>query len=380
MASFQDYLNVLRSNTRYERVKIEWLRSDDSVESIYIGDLLGGSLSINRNNGVRRAVSLELKNEDNLLPNVYGIWVKRKFRLWLGYNIPSLNEDYFIEQGVFVMRNPQYSSLPEGSTVTLNGADKFVLLNGEIGGELEDIYEITNGTNVNLAVGLILPEFGDNITPLMSLTTQTFPYTVRKDYGKTIGDMLKDIAYFSSRNIFYDETGRFNFIDDVDDEVKGSLWDFNYGDDLYSLLELGVENKFDEVKNYVKIICQNVNGTTVIGEASNEDPNTGTEISRIGRLPYIDTNSYIDNVTDANNLCEYILKRTKVMASQITIRCMKMFHLDVDKVITITNNAMKYDRKRVLINQINIDLSVGGEMTLVCVDTDEVDFTVGRVD
>lgn len=377
MASYSDYVDSIRSGIYKPTVRIELLRDDETVESVLSGDVLSGTLSINRNNGVRRTCSVTFVATEDLLPNVYGIWAKRKFKLWLG--LETDNGEYLKPQGVFVVTNPSYNSTPTDKIVTINGIDKFCLFNGEIGGVLKDIYQVGSGTNVNNAVITIIQEFGDVKNPILDLSTQTFPYDIRKGQDENIGDMLKEIAYFSSRNIFYNENGELVFEDDVDDNIKGSLWDFNDSYDKFSYLGSDVEYKFDGVKNVVKVIGNNVNGTTVQYTAINNNPSTGTEVDRIGELAMVVINDYISTISEAQNLAEYILKRTKVLASSATIRAIKMFELDVDKVITVTDSNLNFDKKRFLINQISIDLSIGGEMTLSVVDVDEIDFTVGSV-
>ena len=199
--TYNDYLLYINKQIQKPIAKIEWLRVDETVESTITSDILGGNLSISRNNGVRRTCSFTLKNEPNLLPDIYGIWVKKKFKLWLGV-IDDNGNEFFLPQGVFVLTNPNYNSEPSGSTVTINGTDKFCLLNGEMGGILKDIYQINSGTNVNNSITTILTAFGDPKPPIMDLTSQTFPYTIRKGQDDNIGELLKEIAKISSRNIY----------------------------------------------------------------------------------------------------------------------------------------------------------------------------------
>ena len=104
MASFQDYISMLRDGSYNPIAKVEWLRSDETVESTLIADILGGSLTINRNNGVRRTCSINLKGDASLLPDVYGIWVNKKFKLYIGFNIGG--ENFFLPQGIYVLTNP----------------------------------------------------------------------------------------------------------------------------------------------------------------------------------------------------------------------------------------------------------------------------------
>lgn len=381
MANFDDYIISLKSGIVKPRIKIEWLRSDETVESIFTDDVLDGSLTITRNSGIRRSISFTVKNSSDLLPNIWGVWINRKVKIYLGVNCADGN-DYFIPQGVFVMSNPSYTSDPTGSRVTFNANDKFALLNGESGGLLTDIYLISSGTSVTNGVKTILTAFNDKVPPVIYPNSITYPYEIRKGYGNNIGDILKDTAYFMSYNVFYDVNGALNLIPDTDDELKASLWDFNFQDDKYCYLGSTMESDFANVRNVVKVIGTNLsNSTSIVGTAKNTDLTSTSNIYAIGEIPYEPVeNSYINTQLQADNLANFILKRVKILNQSISIKSIPMYHLDVDSVITITDNNIGANLSRYLITSITIPLNpVGGEMTVNCVQTDEVDFTVGKV-
>lgn len=379
MASFQDYINTLKSGTLKPKIKIEWLRVDETVESEMIEDILGGSLTINRNNGIRRAIEFTIKNSEALLPNIYGIWLNKKLKLSLGYE--TLNGDWFEPQGIFVISNPNYTSSPNGSTVTINAVDKFSLLSGENGsGLLKDIYLIDNGTNINYAVQKILVDFKDPIVPILRPSTMNLPYTIRKGQGENVGEMLKSIAYASARNIYYDTEGRLVFDEDFDDNIKGSEWDFNFQDEKYTYLGSNLEHQFSNVRNYVKVIGQNINGAIVTGIAIDNDLTSPTNTNIIGEIPDIVANDYISTIAEAERLAKYKLKRLKVLNQAISIESIPLFHLDVDKVITLTDENYKITNQRYLVTSISTGLEFGSRMTIQCCLVDEIDFTVGAVD
>ena len=64
-AQFETYINALLSGQYTPIAKIDFLRSiDESIESTIIGEITDGTLNIERNNGVRRAVDITLTNID----------------------------------------------------------------------------------------------------------------------------------------------------------------------------------------------------------------------------------------------------------------------------------------------------------------------------
>lgn len=381
MASFDEYIEVLKSGTIKPRIKIEWLRVDETVESEIVEDILDGNLTINKNNGVRRVIDFTVKNSVSLLPHIDGIWINKKLRLSLGVQLPT-GGDYLIQQGVFVLSNPSYTSSPSGSTVTFQAMDKFSLLDGQNGsGILQDIFLIASGTNINTGVQSILTAFKDTIPPNLQPSTKTFPYDLRKGQTDNVGSMLQSIAYFASRNVYYDEYGRLTFVDDIDDDKKASLWDFNFQDDRFCYLGSTIENQFSAVRNVVKVIGDNSssNGLIAVGVAKDTDLTSPTNIYRIGEIPHVVQNNYIQTNADAQALAEYMLKGLKVLNSTFSLDVIPMYHLDVDRVVTITDPSLGYVKQRFLIQSMSIGLGVDRSMTISGVAVDEIDFTVGAI-
>lgn len=376
--SIQDYINYLQTFTRLEpRVRVQFLRQDETVESEITADVLGGSLTINRANGVRRAVSVEFANINGQFnPDIDGVWVNRKFKLFLGYRING--EDFLLPQGVFVMTNPKYNSSPNSTRATLNGVDKFSLLDGKNGGYLNNVYIINAGTNPNTAIRALLNVYDDDVPPVLDPITTNTPYDIRKNYDDTAKSVLDELQFMTSRNIFYDEEGRLTFRRDVDDNQKGSLFDFDdnsSGSLRYGYLGSEREADFSKVYNVVKVIGDNINGSIVSAEARDTNPLSSTNVNRIGEKPHKPiTQSIIQTTQQAQDLADYILKRSIVLNNLVTITCIPMFHLDVDEIITLTDRQHGFERQRFLINSLSIPLTVGGTMSISAVSADEIDF------
>lgn len=376
MANFSDYIAVLKSGVIRPRIKIEWLRPDETVESILTSDILGGNLTINRSNGVRRAIDFTVKNSPELLPNIYGIWINKKIKLSLGV-ICSDGEDFFIPQGVFVIANPTYISSPSGSEVTFTAIDKYSSLLGESGsGILKDIYQINNGTLVNDGIKALLLAFNDNISPNLYPNSITFPYTIRKGQEETIGSMLQDICMFTSYNGYYDTNGVFTTRPDVDDINKGVSWEFGSDGDSFTYLGSSVEYRFNDIRNMVICIGANINGTIVKGIAKDEDLTSPTNVFVMGEIPFVMQSDYLQTDQQALDLAKFMLKRKKVVNQFVNITSIPVYHLDVDEIVTVTDSNLGFDRSRLLATSINMSLEFGGQMTTTCVLADEIDFTI----
>lgn len=378
MANIDDYIQQLRTGVIKNRIRIEWLRKDETVERINESDIISGSISINRNNGIRRTITVELPLTKDLLPNIYGVWVNKKFKVWIGVYVNGNTDIFWSEQGTFVLSNPTYTVENGGGTITINGTDKFCLLNGENGsGTLKDIYQVDMGSDVNQVLKQILAEFNEPKSPMLDPLSKTFPYDIRKSYGDSIGDMIQDIAYFCARNVYFNKEGHFRFEDDKDDETKGSIWNFNSELDKLAYMGNSLESRFNDLRNVVKIVAENVNGNLVTATAKDENLASETNIYRIGEIPEVIVNNIIQTEADALALAQYILKRKVILTHSSTINCTPIMVLDVDRVITITDRYLNFDKKRFLITGITMGLGFGDVMSMSLVDVDEIDYTIG---
>ena len=373
----QDYLNALENNVRKPIIKIEFLRYDDETPYAEItGDLINGSgnLTVNNVNGVRRAVDFSLINvSGDYIPSPDTIWLRQKIKLYLGLNIDD--SDFFIEQGVFVLDDPASISNFSEKRLDIKAIDKFSLLDGSLGGEIDANYIIPAGTNILSAIKAVLQPSTDAlkevvydpILPVLDIAfaSITTPYSIEKSAGDTMGDIIIELAEMVSANVYYNEHGQLVFEQDFKDNIKGSLYDFsteefNYGGST-------ITYKFNKVYNAVKVIGDNVNGATYTATVENNNLQSPTSIPNVKfmRIKVItDTNIYSNAL--AQTRAEYELKRLTNLLNEISITSVPMYHLDVDKVITLTDSSQGLDRYRYLINSISIPLSTGGSMTVTC--------------
>jgi len=376
MLTFQDYINELKKGVFKKRVKIEWLRREDETPyEEFSADIMGGNLSISRQNGTRRSVSLKLKNIDGkYIPSEDGVWINQKFKLYLGLDING--EDYLIPQGVFVISDPVATSNFSETYIELNGIDKFSLLDGTLGGNLEGIYQIPLNTKIFDAINSILVLAKDKLPALLGdyFKTDKTPYTIRKEVGSaTLGEILTDFAFMVSANIYYGDLGNLVFEEDIDDEIKGSIWDFTTDEFHY----LGATNSyaFSKVYNKVVVIGANIDGNIATGMAENKNLQSNTRSQLIGvkiMPPVTDDNITTDDL--AQQRAVYELKRVTGLQSSISIKCTPFFHFNVDEVITITDKNLKLDHEKHLIQSIDIDFSNSGTMTVSCIKSKELAF------
>lgn len=376
--TYDDYINALKSTTIRPRIKIEFLYPDETVKEEITQDIKsdGGNLSINFQNGVRRSCNVSLINIDKkYIPSPNTIWIKNKFRLWLGLEING--EDYFISQGIFVIRNPEVSSNFSEKLVNLTGIDKFALLDGQLGGDLDAIYQISVGTNIYAAIKSILVLAGDTKSPILDTKyiSEVTPYTIRKEAGRNYGELLIELAGMLSTNIFYNENGHLVFEEgaiDIVDNVKSPIWEFTT--DEFEYIGSTVTYQFEDIFNEVLVIGDNINGNIATGKATNTNLLSSTRTSLIGKRTKVIEDSIISTNSLALQRANYELKRLVMLQSKSVIKSTPMFHLDVNKVITLTDDYYNFNKDRFLIQSVNIPFSLGSQIDIDVVNAVELKF------
>lgn len=363
----QTYFNHLKTNIRQPIVKIEILRNvDETIIDSIVGDILneGGNLTITRQNGIRRSVEFTLMNiTGKYIPQIDGrVWIRQKVRIYFGLRINE--QEYWISQGIYVMDNPTALSDLSRKTVNIKALDKFSLLDGTLGGELDDNLVFPAGSSVFQTIRTVLEMSGDPKSSLIDVDlTQITCYAIEKTCGDKLGDILIELANMLSLEVFYDTNGYLRFQNPVDPLYSGSSYDF--GDAEYNYLGASQEYKFADVYNAVLVIGDNSNGQTYSYEAVNNDLLSNINVNALGfkRTKVItDTNIYSTDL--AMKRAKYELNLISRLQSSIKINIIPMCHLDVGDVVTLTDPSLKLDRQRFLINGISIPFSIGSKMSI----------------
>lgn len=377
--SFNDYLDLINKNIYRQRIKLQLLRySDLSVYQEITGDIVNGSgsLHVERKNGIRRTMSCSLINHTiynvgNYVPDIVnGVLPPRQpIKLYLGLADENGNE-FYLPQGVFFLTDPQSSSNLSESIVTLDLSDAFSLFDGTTGGELTRTFIVTLNSNIYNVINSILQT--ENYYPLPCIldsqySSQTTPYTITKEAGSgTYGDLLNELALMLSANLFFNTEGQLVFQQDYNDAIKGSVFDFTTANAQY----LGVTNRYDYTKFYnsILVVGQNVNGAVYSAEVTDTNLMSPTSVNNIGfkRQKRIEDPN-INSTVLCQDRANFELKRAIAIQNEVSISSVPLYHLDVDQVITLTDENLKFNKERFLINGFTIPFDVGGKMTINCV-------------
>lgn len=378
--TFSDYLNLIDNGIYRQRIKLQLLRySDLSVYQEITGDIINGSgqLNIERKNGIRRSCSVSIVNstidqkgkyipdvKNNILPP------RQPIKLWLGL-ADEYGEEFYLPQGIFFLADPTLTSNFSESIITLDMVDAFGLFDNTLNGSLNYTYIIPLGMNVYEVINSILQT--ENYYPLPCIldsqyASQTTPYTLTKEAGSgTFGDILNELALMVSGNLYFNKNGSLVLEKDINDAEKGSVYDFTTATAQY----LGSTNKYDYTKFYnsILVIGQNVNsGLVYSAESTDTNLMSPTSVNNIG---FKRQNRIEDSNIYTTELCQirsdYELKRALAIQNEVSIASIPLHFLDVDQVITLTDENLGYNRERFLINSIQIPFSTGAKTTINCV-------------
>jgi hypothetical protein len=251
-------------------------------------------------------------------------------------------------------------------------------MDGTLGGELDSTFIIPVGSNIQAAVQNILSLSGDPQSPIFytGWVAEVTPYTIIKERGNgTLGEIIVDLAGMLSALVYYDEEGRLNFVPDVKDFEKASVWDFtteevNYQGATYT-------QEFAKVFNECIVVGDNINGDTVTAMTKNMNLTSPTSIPNVGfTRPLIITDPIINTVPLAQVRSEYELRQVMRVLASSNMNSIPMYHLNPEDVITITDvKNLGLNEQRLIVNGFSLPLQIGAQMTIDAADTAELAFT-----
>lgn len=393
--TFYDYLDALKKPVIVPCLKLEWLNPDDTISHDITTSLYNtnGTLNITNQNGCRRTFNLQIHNEDGKFDvDVNKIWLGQKVKLYLGLYIDDT--PYFIQQGVFYITNPTDIINPSTKCIQINCIDKWGALDGTVLGTLDGKYKVPVGADIFIATKkLLMTDRGngyplDNIMPNISTYFKTkmtrrsdgelisvlqTPFTADIDRGQTYADVLIQFNTMLAGCIYYDTVGRLNIEPNEDD-----LLDFNkeivYNFDQNNCEILGKSRdyQFNEVYNDILCVGATINAYMASGRATNTNIQSDLCVQRIGKKTKVfeDTNYYCDEL--CQDWANYLLRRNTILQSSLNITTIPMYHLDVNKLITITNEKNHLEQEKFLINSLSIPLGVG-QMSMSVISVSELE-------
>lgn len=409
MATFAEYLNAL-NYPFIKTCRLRFLQPDGSTafaldnnplqkrNRTFIAD---GNLTVNLQNGQRRSANISLDNVNAEYDYAFNkLWFGQEIALDEGLVLPS-GEIYYIQQGVFLLADPQEEVVPSGRTVSYNLVDKWANLDGTFYGALDSTYQVNVGTNIFTAIASLLTQnkgngiVVDHVTPnftfyynsrqvrLPNGTTTAYinsPYDLTIEAGQTIADIILGLTEMLAAWVGYDACGALTIDasqEDIDDATKSILWTFSPSQT--HLLGLSYTVNTAELYNDVMIVGDQLDDNTQpMARASNYDPKSDTNINIIGRKTYREERSGYGTQTQCQDYATWKLKRTTVLQKSVQISCSQILHIEENKLVEIVRED-KTDKpiERHLVQGFSRPLASTGNMTINAISVNDFpDITV----
>ena len=374
------YIDIAQRNTIHPMFKIELLDIYENIVDEITGDIstdTSGSISVNYQQGVRRSISLTFIDTDSrFIPDSKGnlIWANKKFKVFVGLKDEEKGSIYWFPQGVYYFTNATSSRDGANCKTTITGVDKFGKFGSELGyNQLESTYLIPAGTNIYSAIkGILNMDIGngqpiDPIEPILDpiYIDEVCPYDIKKSPSEYLSEILIELADVLGCDIYYDINGRLridNGTIDVSYSNKASIW--NFSDILPEYSNSSVSTNFVDFINAVKVVGNNINDQIYEYTAYNNNPESPTRVDLIGKkMRYIDS-ATVYNEDRAKDYAVYKLNTLSILQLAINFSSTLLPHLDVNKIITITDKHFNYNMQRFIIQSLTIPLSYSELMTI----------------
>lgn len=271
-------IDIINSKLKEYVYVIEWLDPNENVLEEVTLDVVQGNVNFDATQNNRRSCNLNLRNlNGEYIPSPTSkMWINNKFRLKAGYKYNN-DQHLLYNQGVYVLGNPSlYSSSPR-KEVTVQGLDKWVLLDGTVAGELKNKFIIELNTRVDTAIRTLIKDVAGEKKYIIDTCDVLLPYTIEKEKGSTIADIIKEICEIVSYEAFYNNEGYFIFRKALQPKDYNSIapsWYYTT-DGLY--LESTRNINWVDVRNSIKVVGMTKSNGIII-EAIAQDL-TGSELS-----------------------------------------------------------------------------------------------------
>lgn len=384
------YLTKILKRPIYKfRFRLFVLNPDETINhEIPEEDIIvnSGNFTENYQNGQRKSININLINKDGkYTPSINTIWVHNKFRLDIGLEFDG--QIYWFPRGIYILGNPDATHQDSDKQVSLSLVDKFALLEGKQG-TLEATYEIPVDSDIEQAIiGILTLDSGSgypiDLKPIIydrAFKGLKMPYTLSKDAGSTLGEMILEIGNILNAEVYYNSQGNLCFININEttlDNQKASLWD--YSDDDRNYHSASANYDFENAVNEVHVVGDNINNEIFSAVARNNNPISPLCIERIGRrIEYInDSNIYSDSL--AQQRANYELRKLGILKTTFNINVSFNPLLFVNNLITITDKFYNLERARFLIQSISYTLGNENQMSISCSNINNFDLEWGQV-
>lgn len=383
----QEFNNVFNSTYRdiilQQEVKVYYkIEILDHYEYILseVTDLISsetsGSISVNYQQGVRRTCTFTLLDKDGSITNqIVGLqWATKKFKIYIGVSYVGEDSDiYWFSQGIFCMLNPTINRTSR--QITIQGVDKYGFLGSETGynqiavthriPQNEPLVKIVTDTlSLDLKNGKVIDAKQPIINPYIK--NQKLPYELDKAPGSYLSELFIELGNVFAADTYYDIEGHLHYDTGTLDlfySTQAPQWDFT--DVLADYIDPELTIMSVEAINSVTVVGNNTNIEKIFQyTAENNNPASPTSIKNIGLKSYYEETASVYDDNTARDYANYVLNQKSILQQSISFSCTVIPHLDVNKIITITDNFYKFSQQRFIVQSLEIPLTADTPMTV----------------
>lgn len=399
-----DYLRMLRRPFR-KLCRLRFLQPDGSTAFSLDNNPRGkragaflsdGTISHNWQNGRRTSATVTISNVDGAFDYDFNrVWFGQEIALDEGLVLSDGETEFYIQQGVFLIENPEEVVSPTERVVRYNLVDKTAALDGTLGGNLEGSYQVEAGTNIFAPIAALLAEDRgngypvDRVTPIFTeyyngktqelpdgstVSMVNAPYTLTVEGGGTKWAVIEGLAGMVNAWVGYDETGALRIDpsqDDILDTDKPVLWEFSTAEAELCGLAYTVKNS--EVYNDIIVVGDMMDDNSQPkGRAQIFDSRSPLDINAVGRKTLRIQKSGYGTDTQCRDFAEWQVKRTSVLQRAVAISCSQMFHIRGNELVTVVRtDKAGAPRERHLIQGFSRPLAADGAMTVNAVSVND---------
>lgn len=206
-----------------------------------------------------------------------------------------------------------------------------------------------------------IPQWDESTQKYVDVETEVLkcPYTATVESGGTYADILLEYATILCAHIYYDVHGRLTIepmiddADDITDTNKEIVW--NYTVDEKVFLGLTQTYNFDKIYNDIIVRGNVVNGKQFKARVQNRNIMSETCVQKIGvktKPPYEDNQYYSDD--HCKELAIYYAKTDTILQKSGNIDSVVLYHIDVNKLVTVSTPNNKMSKELFLITGFSI--------------------------
>ena len=380
----QNQIDVLSQNLRKKRIRIELLDFDlktiDSIE----GHAIGGSITANAKNDIRRSGNIQLAipidlSKSSLFEQLDGftieyggkIWLDRYIKIFIGIDnlLSSQEEVQWYKLGVFLINQPVRSFSADTFTISFECIDLMAKLTGKRQGQLtgqttlieQGYYDSNNNyikTELSQTLASVITELaGFNKYTIYPIPTQYkyLPYDIKVGVGSTVYDIIKELMnIIPTWQIYFDLDGVL-----VVEPIPSGENSITYDIETTHYITNDLSVNFENVKNQV-VVYGRVNNLTYYTENTTEETGNVSYDSNTLKLNYskVITSGLLINSTtfgfkSLNIPNETAFNRIEILSEGIVVFAADLVKFgNAKKSFGIEYNSTQIEAKSILPNEI----------------------------